>query len=41
VAFAAMVAAIRELEPALGEPRTRRGPLPAGRLAVERVGRMR
>src|SRR5678816_4365597 len=26
-AFAAMVAAIRELEPALGEPRTRRGPL--------------
>ena len=40
-AFGAMVAAIRELEPALGEPRTRRGPLPAGRPAVERVGRMR
>jgi sialic acid synthase SpsE len=40
-AFAAMVAAIRELEPALAEPRMRRGPLPAGRPAVERVGRMR
>ena len=40
-AFTAMVAAIRELEPALGEPRTRRGPLPAGRPVVERVGRIR
>jgi N,N'-diacetyllegionaminate synthase len=40
-AFAAMVAAIRELEPALGEPRARRSPLPAGRHSVERVGRMR
>ena len=40
-AFAAMVAAIRELEPALAEARARRGPLPAARPAVERVGRVR
>jgi len=40
-AFAAMVTGIRELEPALGAPRVRRGPLAAARPAVERVGRMR
>jgi hypothetical protein len=40
-AFAAMVAAIRELEPARAEPRPRRGARPARPYAVERVGRMR